>query len=473
VETSRGAWHNVRMEDRVRLVDGKHRCLPASYVPRVRGGTLEKLTNGLLAAEWLPPEVIRERQLDRLRRLLCHAAEHSPFHARRMAAAGFEPSRLKSLDDLQRLPSMTRRDVQSGFDDILSRRLPGRTVFIGEKATSGTSGVPVRVRVTNTHNTVWTAVTLRNYVWTGVAGDSRVAGIRELEGEACDRPEGLDLPTWGGLLGRSFKTGRASALHIGMDLPTQTAFLRGCNPQMLLTASWNMTLLGDYIHRHGVRLPGLRVLHGMGDAVTDGMRERMEEAFGVPFFDTYSCSELGNIASMCPEGHGYHVHDEAVVIEVVDDQGSPCEAGHTGRLLVTCLSNCGFPMIRYALGDDIVAGPTEPCPCGRGLSRIGGIVGRVWHQFVTTEGQQISTHPASALIRGTGHLRQFQVVQHTRKHIEVLIVPDTGFGREQQDQIGNGLRAYLGGDLRVTFSVLDEIRLAASGKHTAFVCNAT
>ncbi len=200
------------MVERVRLVDRKHRRLPASYVPRVRGGTLEKLANGLLAAEWLSPEAIREQQFGRLKRLLCHAAEHSPFHTRRMAAAGFDPSRMESLDDLSRLPPMTRSDLQGGFADIQSRKLPGRMAFANELATSGSSGVPVRVRTTNTHQTVWMAVTLRKQVWSGVEGDWHIAAIRRMSGERgepVDNPDGVTSPTWGGLAGRSFMAERA------------------------------------------------------------------------------------------------------------------------------------------------------------------------------------------------------------------------------------------------------------------------
>jgi len=461
------------MNERVKLADKKCRCLPASYVPRRRGGMLETISNALLGGEWLSPEAIRKRQLALLRQLLCHAAKHSPFHAGRMAAAGFEPSRMESLDDMRRLPPMTRSELQGGFGDIQSRKLPRRTAFAGETKTSGSSGVPVRVRTTNIHNMVWAAVTLRNHVWSGVEGDWSAAGIRELAGPVALESEGVTLPTWGGVVGQAFKTGPASALHIGMDMETQAAFLCRCDPQMLLSASWNMTILSDHVRDHGIHLPGLRMLHGMGEVVTDGMRARIEGAFGVPFFDTYSCNELGYIASMCPEGHGYHVHDEVVVLEIVDDQGAPCEPGRLGRVLVTGLTNYGMPLIRYEVGDDVIAGPDEPCPCGRGLSRIGRIVGRSVQHALTTDGRKLSVQPMVVVIEDTGHVRQFQIVQHSRMHVEVQIVPDEGFGAEQRDGIESGVRSYLGDALRVTFSIRDAIPLTASGKHKTFVGKAT
>jgi len=468
--------HNMCMSERVKLVDGKHRRMPASYVPRIRGSLLEKVTNALLAGEWQSPEDLRAQQVGRLRTLLCHVAEYSPFHAARMAAVGLVPAQVESLEDLRRLPPMTRSELQGGFSDILSRGLPGRDTFGSDITTSGSSGVPARVRTTNTYNMVWTALTLRNHVWSNVGGDWPIAVIRYLggpQGEAAGRPAGITRPAWGGLISHVFNTGPSSSMYIGLDLAAQAAFLAKCDARMILSVSWNLVLLGDYMRDHGIRLPGLRLLHGMGEAVTDWMRERLADTFGVPFFDIYSCNELGYIASMCPDGHGYHVHDETVILEVVDDQDRPCAPGQMGRVLVTGLVNFGCPLIRYELGDDVVAGSNEPCPCGRGLSRIERIAGRTWYHLVTTDGRKLSSHPMSGMIRAAGHMRQFQVVQHTREHVEMLIVPDEGFGQEQQDHISNGLRAYLGEALRVTFSLQDEIARAPSGKQTAFICGTT
>jgi len=463
------------MSERLKLVDRKHHRLPPSYVPRAPGSTLASAANALLAEEWLSPEVIRERQLGRLRQLLCHAAEHSPFHADRMAAAGFVPSRMESLDEMHALPPMTRSDVQGRHADIVSRSLPVGTILAGETSTSGSSGVPVKVQVTNVHNLVWAAVTLRSHVWSGVEGDWHVAGIRQVSNPTspATTPEGDRMPDWGGLIGRSFRTGPASGLHVGLDMEVQAAFLLSHAPQMLLCPTGNLVVLSDHVRDHGIRLPELRVLHGMGQVVTDQMCERIETAFGVPLFDVYSCNELGTIASTCPEGHGYHVYDDVVVLEIVDDEGRPCEAGRQGRALLTDLTNYGMPLIRYEVGDDIIAGPPEPCPCGRGLSRIVEIVGRSIRSAVTTDGRKLSVQPVVIAVQKAGHVQQFRIVQHSRDHIEVWIVSDEGFDAEQQASAAADMRAYLGDALRVTFSIRDAIPLTAAGKHTTFVGLAT
>jgi len=157
----------------------------------------------------------------------------------------------------------------------------------------------------------------------------------------------------------------------------------------------------------------------------------------------------------------------------VDDEGAPREPGQLGRALVTGLTNYGMPLIRYEVGDDVIAAPSEPCPCGRGLSRIVEIAGRSIRSVVTTDGRKLSVQPVVIAVTGAGHLRQFRIVQHSRDHVEVWIVPDEGFGAEQQASIEADMRAYLGDALRVTFSIRNAIPLTASGKHKTFIGLAT
>src|SRR5215469_4669126 len=86
-------------------------------------------------AERLPEHVARlswgrsrlaAHQRDRLRELLAHAAANSPFHARRLA--GIDIDRFE-VADLPRLPVMTKVEMMSQFDDVVTdRRLSLRRV---------------------------------------------------------------------------------------------------------------------------------------------------------------------------------------------------------------------------------------------------------------------------------------------------------------------------------------------------------
>jgi len=64
------------------------------------------------AAQYWPPDTLAQWQLDRLRGLLVHASARCPFYASRFEAAGFDPGATSRLSDIQKLPLLTKSDIQ-------------------------------------------------------------------------------------------------------------------------------------------------------------------------------------------------------------------------------------------------------------------------------------------------------------------------------------------------------------------------
>jgi phenylacetate-CoA ligase len=100
----------------------------------------------------------------------------------------------------------------------------------------------------------------------------------------------------------------------------------------------------------------------------------------VPIADLYSTEEAGLIALQCPLHTHYHVQSEAVLVEILDEQGAPCGAGQIGRVVVTPLHNLPMPLMRYVIGDYAEVGP--PCDCGRTLPVLTRILGRDRNRLV-------------------------------------------------------------------------------------------
>ena len=99
--------------------------------------------------ETLPREELQALQLLKLRRLCQWAYATTPFHQRKFAAAGFKPEQLKTLDDIRRIPIMTREEWMESimekpmFGDLLATDV---THAVRYHLTSGTSGrTPIRV----------------------------------------------------------------------------------------------------------------------------------------------------------------------------------------------------------------------------------------------------------------------------------------------------------------------------------------
>jgi phenylacetate-CoA ligase len=79
----------------------------------------------------------------------------------------------------------------------------------------------------------------------------------------------------------------------------------------------------------------------------------------------YSTSETGPIGYQCRHQTGavHHIHEDAIVLEVVDQSGRPVPPGTPGELVVTPLTTSGMALVRYRLGDrgQLL---TDGCECG-------------------------------------------------------------------------------------------------------------
>jgi phenylacetate-CoA ligase len=104
-----------------------------------------------------------------------------------------------------------------------------------------------------------------------------------------------------------------------------------------------------------------------GDVADAELRTLASKRFNASILDRYAPAETGCVAIQCPDTDNYHVPSEAVIVEVLNDEGRPCADGEIGRVVITPLFNLAGPLIRYAIGDFAEAGT---CECGRQLPTL-------------------------------------------------------------------------------------------------------
>lgn len=101
----------------------------------------------------------------------------------------------------------------------------------------------------------------------------------------------------------------------------------------------------------------------IGTVYSDKDRAKITNTFNCKTFTSYSCTETGEIASECSEGHFHIVPD--VIVEAADDIMCPVEDGtESNCILVTNLWNTTMPLIRYRINDRCII-HSEQCKCGR------------------------------------------------------------------------------------------------------------
>src|SRR5690348_15510251 len=107
---------------------------------------------------------IRSFQERRLRLLVRLVAARSPFYRRWFAGSGVDPASIRTLDDLHRLPLLTRADLMRAPEDFAVQ--PLRAMW--QAGSSGTSGRPLKVYRTAGSSAYELAALQRQWGWFGL-----------------------------------------------------------------------------------------------------------------------------------------------------------------------------------------------------------------------------------------------------------------------------------------------------------------
>jgi len=426
------------------------------------------------SSQWSSPADIERQQLHDLRLLLQHCVEYCPLYRARLQNAGIQPQDVQTLDEFRRLPILSRLECQEQLAELRARALPEGSFVKGRSFTSGSSGVPLEVLQTNVAQRWWWALTLRDLHWADFNPRGRWAGIRPPIWQyppdvMAQYQEGIMLATWFPALETLFDTGPSFGMDLRQETRKQLAWLRQIEPNYLISYPSNLDVLAGLIAEQGERLPSLRGIQTLSEALSPQVQQRIESAFGVPVKITYSCAEGGVAASPCPAGHGLHVNAENVLVEIVDDDGQPCRPGESGRVLLTTLHNYFQPFLRYDVQDHATLAP-EPCPCGRGLPLLTHIDGKVRPFFRLADGRLKNTSDLLFGFYALDGYRQYQVIQQSLDDVLVRIVPSPSWTAQHPDRIRNVVQKFFERPIQVQVETLEQLPRPASGKIRDCIC---
>jgi phenylacetate-coenzyme A ligase PaaK-like adenylate-forming protein len=377
---------------------------------------------------------IAVRQRDGLRALLAVARERSPFHARRLR--GIDPDRFE-LEDLVRLPVMTKSELMDDFDDALTdSRVNGA---LCERALAATTDEPQPL--------------FDAYFCLSSGGSSGRRGVfvKDLEAWtefslALNRSEMKRIlaaggpPSGGGEIAliaassavhctgvaRAWTAGgpvRFCKVPVTLALPAIVERLNALQPAGLYGYPSVLARLA-HEQREGRLQISPQWIRSTSENLLTEWRTAISGAFGAPIVNTYGTTEgLAGVSE--PDGAFFSFNSDACILELVDDAGAPVPPGVAStRILVTNLANRIQPLIRYEIGDRFVREPDSP---DHGHLRA-SVEGRA--DEVLRFGK-VEIHPLvirSVLVK-TAEVSDYQVRQ-TVRGIEVTAQADAALGIE-------------------------------------------
>ncbi|RMG46673.1 MAG: phenylacetate--CoA ligase family protein [Acidobacteria bacterium] len=388
----------------------------------------------------------------RLRALLEHAYETTPFWREQFDRLGAKPADLAAPAGFRSIPPLDKATINARRDDLTSRR-PGRGVR--ERSTGGSTGHNVWFRLDRETQDRRRAAGRLTEEWDGVRPGTRIAF---LWGAALDAEPSVASRVADLLSNRLF----LSVYGVGEErLAEHWRRLERFRPEVITSYPSILHHLARRMGREACRRLGVRLIYSSAEVLQDPVRADLEDLFGAAVRDRYASREFGMIAAECPEGGGLHVMDMRLYLEL---EPGPAP-GEPSPILVTDLDNRTMPMIRYRI-DDLALPAPGPCACGRPFGLLSRIEGRALDVVVTPDGRAFGGTFFTLQLRPFDRtIERFQVVQDRPDHLVVRVVPGPGYGPAVRQRVLDTLAGALGRTVSVELLEVPEIPPSPSGKH--------
>lgn len=419
--------------------------------------------------QWWSPERIAENQWKQICAVVQHARESVPFYESRLREISVPVDEMTIAAEWRKLPLLTRRDLQTAGTALHSTQPPRTHGEVRIAVTGGSTGQPVSILKTNLLELFWRVLTLRDHVWHLRDFSKSFAAIRYMSDEFGKPPLGTVDDSWGGATRDAIPTGPGYLLNIKSSIAEQATWLRNRNPGYVLAYPSALRAIARHFDQQGWSPPLLHQATTFGEILEPACRTECERLLQAPVVDLYSSQEVGYIALQCPKYPHYHVQSESVLVEVLDDNDTPCGPGEVGKVVISSLHNFAMPLLRYDIGDYAEVG--ELCSCGRGLPVLKRILGRQRNLLVMPNGDL--RWPVFAGSQSDDDLpafHQFQVVQRTVEEVDLVIVPaGSDYTEEERARFTRFLQQVLGHPFQITIHCVDSIPRSRTGKFEDFL----
>lgn len=408
------------------------------------------------SSQWWTAEKLGEFQLERLRAFLTKVGTHVPYYRDCFKNLSFDPQKITSLANLQKLPLLTKSIIRTEGDRMKSDIAQGLARF----NTGGSSGEPLiffigTERVSHDVAAKWRATRW----WNVDIGDTEiVVWGSPIELGTQDRVRAIR--------DKLMRTELMPAFQMNdTNLDQFVARIRERRPKMLFGYPSAISHIATHAQRRGIPLNdlGVKVVFCTSERLYDHQREAISNAFACPVANGYGGRDAGFIAHECPAG-SMHITAEDIIVEIVDEQGDVQPAGISGEIVVTHMATSDFPFIRYRTGDIGMLGNT-PCSCGRGLPLLKEIQGRSTDFVIASDGTVMHGLALIYILRDLPAVRAFKIIQESLNLTRVQVVANPSFGITDETTIREGLQARLGNDVEIDIQLLAEIPPEKSGKH--------
>ena len=392
-----------------------------------------------------------------MRILLSYSYKYVPYYQRIFNRLGITPNDIKTEKDFENFPVLTKNDLQSNLNDLVSNNFNIQKLI--KNSSGGSTGEPTIFFQDSLRNELRKAYVMRHNKWAGWDIGKKTALIWGIDDESN--------------LHKRFKS-KIKNYFIGkkiwlnaFDLSEQKIIkfsnkLQKYKPDIVIGYSSALYNVFKILKEKRISIPPPKGIVSSAEALYSWQRELIEEVSGANVFNRYGSREIGLICSQCSNKSEMHINAENVYVECIKNNKSVAN-GEVGNVVATDLLNYGMPLIRYDTEDNATFSD-KICDCGRGLPLIKTIHGRTSDMIKTEDGRLIHGEYFTHLFYGINGINKFQLIQKKNNSIELMIEVKSNFNPEiiktLKFKITKATKSK-----NVSVNIVDEIPLLNSGKH--------
>lgn len=350
--------------------------------------------------ETMTAEEIKKHQSACLVKQVQHVWDNVPYYRKKMEDAGVTPQDIHGVEDLHKLPFVTKDDLREAYPyGLLAKPLED---CVRIQSTSGTTGRRVVAFYTRHDLDLWEDCCARAIVAAG--------GTKE---DVVHVSYGYGLFTGGpGLNGGSHKVGCLTLPMSSGNTDRQIQFMTDLGSTILCCTPSYAAYLAESIQERGLN-DQIRLKAGIfgAEAWTDEMRHDIEEKLGIKAYDIYGLTEISGpgVAFECEEQTGMHINEDHFIAEIINPKtGEVLPEGEKGELVFTSLTKEAFPLLRYRTRDLCVLN-RKPCSCGRTHVKMSKPMGRS-DDMLIIRGVNVFPSQIETVLLNTGMTPNYQII---------------------------------------------------------------
>ena len=350
--------------------------------------------------ETMPYEQLRALQNERLVKQVRHVWDNVPYYRKKMEEKGVTPEDIQGVDDLYKLPFLSKDDLREAYPYGLLGMPLSECVRI--HSTSGTTGKRVVAFYTQHDVDLWEDCCARAIIAAG--------GSKE---DVVQVAYGYGLFTGGsGMHGGSHKVGCLTLPMSSGNTDRQLQFMCDLGSTVLCCTPSYAAYLAETIHEKGLQ-DQIKLKAGIfgAEAWSEDMRHDIENKLGIKAYDIYGLTETSGpgVAYECSAQTGMHINEDHFIAEIIDpDTGEVLPEGSKGELVFTAITKQAFPLLRYRTRDICIL-TRGKCACGRTFVKMCKPMGRS-DDMLIIRGVNVFPSQIETVLLQQGYSANYQII---------------------------------------------------------------